>query len=220
MKRKIVETNDGSKTIYIHEMDENYHSTHGAIQEALHVFIENGLKTLDKKTVSIFELGFGTGLNALLTLQYAQQNSINIFYHGIEAFPIEKELIDSLNYVELTGAKFQSEFELLHQSTWSEKNQISLKFELLKTQSKIEDFKLNKEKYDIIYFDAFGFRAQPEMWELSILEKMYHMLNRGGVLVTYAARGQFKRDLKTLGFEVESLPGPPGKREMTRAIKV
>lgn len=201
-------------------MDENYHSTHGAIQEALHVFIENGLKTLDKKTVSIFELGFGTGLNALLTLQYAQQNSINIFYHGIEAFPIEKELIDSLNYVELTGAKFQSEFELLHQSTWSEKNQISLKFELLKTQSKIEDFKLNKEKYDIIYFDAFGFRAQPEMWELSILEKMYHMLNRGGVLVTYAARGQFKRDLKTLGFEVESLPGPPGKREMTRAIKV
>lgn len=220
MKREIVATNDGSTTIYIPDMDENYHSTHGAIQEALHVFIENGLKTINKKNISVFELGFGTGLNALLSLQFAKENSRNIFYHGIEAFPVEKQLIDSLNYVDLTGANFQSEFDTLHHSAWLKKNQISSNFEILKTQSKIEDFELGREKYDIIYFDAFGFRAQPEMWKMSILQKMYNLLNRGGVMVTYAARGQFKRDLKFLGFEVESLPGPPGKREMTRAIKV
>ena len=212
-------TDDGSSTIYIPEMDENYHSSHGAIQEAKHVFLKNGLETVSQKEVSIFEMGLGTGLNALLTAQYSMQNDVKIKYHGIEAFPVEKAMVDALNYVEKIDPDLATVFSKMHQCDWGSTEAITDCFSLLKTHQKIEDFIPEAGTIDMVYFDAFGPRAQIEMWEISVLSKMYTMLKPNGILVTYCARGQFKRDLKALGFEVESLPGPPGKREMTRAVK-
>lgn len=219
MRREVVQTDDGSTTIYIPELNENYHSSHGALQEAEHVFIKHGITTVDQPNIRVFELGFGTGLNALLSLKYAFEKGVSIQYVGLEAYPVKAELIASLNYVNLIGDGYLSNFELMHSSNWNEPIQISSEFELTKLEQKIENFDLNVEPFDLIYFDAFGHRAQPEMWDISVLLKMFDLLKKGGVMVTYAARGQFKRDLKQLGFIVESLPGPPGKREMTRAIK-
>ena len=212
-------TDDGSSTIYIPEMDENYHSSHGAIQEARHVFLKNGLETLAQKGISVFEMGFGTGLNALLTAQFSMRHHIKIKYHGIEAFPVEMAMVDTLNYVEKIDPDLATVFSKMHQCDWGSTEVISDCFSLLKIHQKIEDFIPEMGTIDIVYFDAFGPRAQLEMWETSVLSKMHAMLKPNGILVTYCARGQFKRDLKALGFEVESLPGPPGKREMTRAIK-
>ncbi len=220
MKREIIQTDDGSSTIYIPELDENYHSSHGAIQEAEHVFIQHGLKKMEEKglsSISIFEMGFGTGLNAFLTKIRA---STPILYVGIEAFPVSEGEVNSLNYAERIGGKHRSDFSAIHASKWSEFVEIDSQFSLKKVHQKIESYELDANFFDIIYFDAFGPRAQGDMWEIDILQKMYDGLKKGGALVTYCARGQFKRDLKSLGFEVESLPGPPGKREMTRAWKI
>lgn len=217
MKRRITITNDGSSTIYMEEMDENYHSSYGAIQEAKHVFIKNGLDYFNLSEISIFELGFGTGLNALLTLKHAQETCRKVNYFGIEAYPIEQELLQQLNYTESLG--YVDQFELMHEVSWNVHNQLTDFFWLTKIDQKIQEYLGQNGQFDLIYFDAFGHRAQHELWDISILSKMYDLLKQGGILVTYAARGQFKRDLKSLGFEVESLPGPPGKREMTRAIK-
>lgn len=219
MKREITKTADGSTTIRILEMEENYHSHHGAIQEAVHVFLDHGLDFMKQDTVRIFEMGFGTGLNALLTLKRATESAISIDYVGIEAFPVEKELIDGLNYVELIGADLQAEYDKMHEVAWEEKVEINPSFSLTKIHAKIEDFIPEGEKFDLIFYDAFGPRAQGDMWELPVLEKMADLLRDGGVLVTYCAQGQFKRYLKSLGFTIERLPGPPGKREMTRATK-
>jgi tRNA U34 5-methylaminomethyl-2-thiouridine-forming methyltransferase MnmC len=219
MKRELIKTQDGSMTIFIPEMDETYHSTHGAIQEAEHVFIKHGLRKMEEKgleTIFIFEMGFGTGLNAFLTK--IRSNSI-VNYTGIEAFPVSENELISLNYVGQLGEEFKVDFDLIHSTSWKETVQLSSQFFIKKVHQKIEEYKLEKDKYDIIYFDAFGPRAQSEMWDIEILKNMYDGLMDGGMLVTYCAKGQFKRDLKSLGFEVESLPGPPGKREMTRAWK-
>lgn len=218
MKRKIVVTKDGSTSIYLPELDEHYHSSHGAIQEALHVFIENGLKSFNPGSeLVIFELGFGTGLNALLTLIHGDQYSIN--YLGLEAYPVEMEDVRSLNYIDLLGG-FKQEFDKMHLGGWNCELEISSNFKLTKIHAKIEDYEPASDSVDLIYFDAFGHRAQEEMWDISILTKMSEMLRKGGVLVTYAARGQLKRDLLSLGFNVQKLPGPPGKREMTKATKL
>lgn len=219
MKPTIALTNDGSSTLFIAELNEHYHSTHGAIQEANHVFIEHGFKHIQLPDFTIFELGFGTGLNAVLTLNAAETREKNIKYISIEAFPVEMELVNQLNYDRLDEIdKFH--FESLHNAPWGKVVQISPHFTLQKIEAKIQDFDEPKSEIDLIYFDAFGHRAQSELWELPILQKMYNLLKPNGILVTYAARGQFKRDLKQLGFLVESLPGPPGKREMTRATKI
>lgn len=219
MERTVVITNDGSSSIYLPELDEHYHSSHGAIQEAKHVFIENGLKAIDRAELSIFELGFGTGLNALLTLKEAANAGLKVNYHGLEAFPVKENHVQQLNYVNEIDPDLASVFSLMHAMPWEKKISLSDGFELTKIESRIQDFSGLDGEIDLIYFDAFGHRAQAEMWELSILAQMYELLKPGGILVTYAARGQFKRDLKSLGFTVESLQGPPGKREMTRAIK-
>ncbi|NVK64939.1 MAG: tRNA (5-methylaminomethyl-2-thiouridine)(34)-methyltransferase MnmD [Flavobacteriales bacterium] len=219
MKREIIQTSDGSTTIYLPDMDENYHSTHGAIQEAEHVFIEYGLRSMEAKnvdTISIFEMGFGTGLNAFLT---KVRSKSNVEYTGIEAFPVNQPEISVLNYVELIGEEYAKDFESIHQADWNKMVQIDELFSLKKVEAKIESFAMLSNHFDLIYFDAFGPRAQAEMWHLEILKKMFDGLKVGGALVTYSARGQLKRDLKSLGFIVESLPGPPGKREMTRAWK-
>lgn len=219
MKREIITTNDGSSSIYIPEMDETYHSVHGAVQEALHVFIKNGLGLLSSKEINVFELGFGTGLNAILSEQYSSQNSILINYHSIEAFPVEVSLVKLLNYNDII--KYNVEiFDSIHSAKWEVLNRISETFQLKKIEAKIQDFELDKNHYDIVFFDAFGPRAQSEMWSVEILQKMYDGLKPDGKLVTYCAQGQFKRDLKSIGFKVENLPGPPGKREMTVATKL
>jgi tRNA U34 5-methylaminomethyl-2-thiouridine-forming methyltransferase MnmC len=220
MKREVIQTDDGSSTIYIPEMDENYHSTHGAIQEAEHVFIQHGLRKMEEKgvmSISIFEMGFGTGLNAFLTKIRANSS---IIYTGIEAFPVSEEELKALNYVDQLGTEFKDKFDSIHNANWDEIVEIDSQFAIHKVHAKIENYQLVTGSFDLIYFDAFGPRAQAEMWEIEILQNMYDGLKQGGALVTYCARGQFKRDLKSLGFELESLPGPPGKREMTRAWKV
>lgn len=220
MKREITKTADGSTTIYIPEMDENYHSHHGAIQEAKHVFVQYGVGSVSEEELTIFEMGFGTGLNALLTLDYALANNKKINYLGIEAFPVDVEMIDDLNYVESIDLDLWAAFDQMHNCPWNEKFDLFENFQLTKIHQKIEDYEPVPESIDIIYFDAFGPRAQGDMWELPVLEKMAQMIKPGGILVTYCAQGQFKRHLKSLGFTIERLPGPPGKREMTRATKV
>jgi len=218
MKREIIVTSDGSNSLYIPEMDETYHSVHGAIQEAKHVFINNGLKLFEKAELHVFEVGFGTGLNAFLSQQYSEENKIRINYHSVEAFPVELELVNELNFNSIIKHS-DKVFNLIHSSVWGEEFLISDTFKLKKIEAKIEDILLELNSFDIVLFDAFGPRAQSEMWAVSILQKMHNSLISGGKLVTYCAQGQFKRDLKSIGFLVENVPGPPGKREMTIATK-
>lgn len=221
MKRELRETADGSMTIYLPEMDEHYHSYHGALQEAKHVFIENGIQRFPKKdTISVFELGLGTGLNALLTAIWAERNQQKVAYFGLEAFPVENEMNFEMKYDSLiTDYQSKDLFTKIIIAPWEAKTEISDFFQLCKCQSKIQSL-LIEQKFDIIYFDAFGPRAQEEMWDFEILKKTTSMLNHDGLFVTYCAKGQLKRDLKTLGLKVETLPGPPGKREMTIAWNI
>jgi tRNA U34 5-methylaminomethyl-2-thiouridine-forming methyltransferase MnmC len=219
MKRELRLTADGSPTLYVPELDETYHSMHGSVQEARHVFIENGLRFVatESKQVNILEVGFGTGLNALLTAQYAKENAIHINYVGLEAYPVEEAIWKEINYH--TDAEARTLHTKIMAHPFGETNSIDLNFSLFKEAKLIQDW-VADETFDLIYYDAFGPRAQAEMWELPIFEKLYSLLNVDGALVTYCAQGQFKRHLKSLGMRVDSLPGPPGKREMTRGIKI
>lgn len=222
MKRKIITTADGSKTIHIEDWNEQYHSKHGAIQEAQHVFIKEGLQHYsanNKSTsVDILEIGFGTGLNAFLTLLEADNIKSKINYVGVEAYPVSMYDINQLNYVELISAENETVFNKLHTVSWEKEHEITSKFKLQKRQQFFSEIKDNNA-FDLIYFDAFGARVQPELWSKSIFEKMYKALKPNGVLVTYAAIGEVKRNMKALGFMVERLKGPPGKRHMLRATK-
>jgi tRNA U34 5-methylaminomethyl-2-thiouridine-forming methyltransferase MnmC len=216
---QIIETSDGSSTIFVNDLDEHYHSTHGAIQEAKHVFLKNGLERKSHlNEISIFEVGFGTGLNAFLTS--ISSSTTTIKYDSLELFPLNMELIESLNYASLFNIDEQKMFLELHKAEWDNSILITPNFQLKKINQSIFDHNFLINHYDIIYFDAFGPRAQPEMWAINVFEKMYSTLKNGGFLVTYCAKGQVKRDLKAVGFDVVSLPGPPGKREMTQAWKV
>lgn len=222
MKRKIITTADGSKTIHIEDWNEQYHSKHGAIQEAQHVFIKEGLQHYsanNKSTsVDILEIGFGTGLNAFLTLLEADNIKSKINYVGVEAYPVSMDDINQLNYVELISAENETVFNKLHTVSWEKEHEITSKFKLQKRQQFFSEIKDNNA-FDLIYFDAFGARVQPELWSKSIFETMYKALKPNGVLVTYAAIGEVKRNMKALGFMVERLKGPPGKRHMLRATK-
>lgn len=222
-KKQFLITEDGSHTIYVPELDETYHSTHGAIQESNYVFIEQGLKYIAESgstgKIRIFELGFGTGLNALLSALYAKRHKISMKYESIEAFPLTTEEIEKLNYPsQLDEPTSAALFQKIHSSTWGKWNDISPGFQLHKINLKLQDYKV-KEHFDLCFYDAFAPSKQPEIWMSEILEKMYALLSTNGVLVTYCAKGQLKRDLKSIGFEVETLTGPPGKFEMVRAIK-
>ena len=213
-------TEDGSKTIFLPELNETYHSSNGAVQESRHIFIQNGLELVKKKgAIRILEVGFGTGLNALLSASWAEMNNQPIHYTGIEAKPLSPELCFQLDYPPHIGQNAEKIYDALIDSDWEIENQLSPHFSIQKREVKIQDF-VTEEPTDLIYFDAFGPRVQSEMWDIAILEKMFQTLNLGGALVTYCAQGQFKRDLKAVGFILESLPGPPGKREMTRATKI
>lgn len=229
MKREIIRTSDGSTTIHLPDWDESYHSKHGAIQEALHVFIKNGFSLLKGKPVAVLEIGFGTGLNALITFLEAQKNNQSVDYVGVEAYPVSVDEIASMNYTdELEGTK--EAFLKMHQSDWEHPFVLSDDNSGTQALSSSGTFKLTKRKqffheindqqrFDLIYFDAFGYRVQPELWSAGIFQKMHNALKPGGVLVTYAARGVIKRNMMEAGFVVEKLAGPPGKREMFRAFK-
>jgi tRNA U34 5-methylaminomethyl-2-thiouridine-forming methyltransferase MnmC len=219
MKREIIITDDGSTTIRIPEWDENYHSTHGAIQEAKHVFIKNGLDLFQNQdSISILEIGFGTGLNAFITfLETVNKEKVN--YVGVEAYPISQEEIAQMNYVsELQATQYKEVFSTMHSCSWEQNQFISNNFHLTKRQQFFQDIE-DKNKYDLIYFDAFGFPLQPELWSEVIFKKMYDALLPKGTLVTYACRSTIKNAMLSVGFSIEKLPGAPGKREMLRATK-
>ena len=219
MKRRIIKTADGSTTIHLEEWDEQYHSKHGAVQEAYHVFIKSGLDIVEAKHISLLEIGFGTGLNAFITYLEGEKRKISIEYVGVEAYPVSLDEVGQLNYVkELKAEGHQGVFDKMHALSWGEVQKVSPRFSLTKQQkmfSEIED----EDRYDLIYFDAFGARVQPELWTEAVFGLMYTALKKSGILVTYAAKGSVRRAMQAVGFMVERLPGPPGKREMLRAVK-
>ena len=212
-------TADGSSTIHLPEWDEQYHSKHGAIQEAKHVFIKTGLSLFKNKKINLLEIGFGTGLNSFITFLEAPKLNLSVNYVGVEAYPVAIEEIKQLNYVsQLNAIKFNAVFSEMHQQEWEFKNEISTSFSLTKRKQFFNE--INDENvFDLIYFDAFGARVQPELWTEDIFKIMYTALKKGGVLVTYSAKGSVRRAMQSVGFTVERLPGPPGKREMLRATK-
>lgn len=220
MKREIIVTKDGSTTIYFPDINETYHSKFGAIIESNHVFIDMGLKLFsDKPEVSILEIGFGTGLNALLTIIESAKNKQNIFYTGVDAYPVALTEIQQLNFVsELNNQIEQELFDKMHTSNWDEQIKLTDHFNLTKKEQFFQQID-DQNVFDLIYFDAFGYRIEPELWSKTIFEKMYRALKPNGVLVTYACRSSIKLDMISIGFKVEKLPGAPGKREMLRASK-
>ena len=223
MKREIMMTSDGSTTIHLPDWNEQYHSKHGAIQEAYHVFIRSGFdKVLERKNdgFSILEIGFGTGLNAFITFLEAKKKGVNIHYLGVEAYPVVYEEIQKLNYVSELGAeKNQVIFDNMHTTSWGEQHLIAEGFKLIKRKQFFQDIQ-DQNTVDLIYFDAFGAEHQPQLWTATIFQKMFVCLKSEGVLVTYSAKGSVRRAMQEVGFIVERLPGPPGKREMLRATKI
>jgi tRNA U34 5-methylaminomethyl-2-thiouridine-forming methyltransferase MnmC len=220
MKHEIIITKDGSTSIYIPEWDETYHSKFGAIQEAKHVFIKNGLALFeDVLEISILEIGFGTGLNALITMLEAEKRQIKVNYVGLEAYPVAFDEIVQLNYTtQLEVPNCQADFERLHTLPWEATTEITPYFTLTKRKQFFSDI-MDENAFDLVYFDAFGYNVQPELWNEAIFEKMYRALKSNGILTTYACRTTIKNAMQAVGFQTMKLPGAPGKREMLRALK-
>jgi tRNA U34 5-methylaminomethyl-2-thiouridine-forming methyltransferase MnmC len=211
-------TADGSHTLYVPSLGEHYHSRFGALTESEHIFINAGLASLKSDKVSILEVGFGTGLNALLTAIYAGENKINISYVTLEKYPLDVSLLSRLNYDRLTGEEGSALFKAIHTAPWNEPVKLTPWFTLDKRQSDLTAMNI-EGVYDLVFFDAFGPDKQPEMWTREVMTKIAAVIRIGSVFVTYSAKGELKRTLRDLGFEVTLLPGPPGKRVMTRAVK-
>ncbi|PIB36891.1 hypothetical protein BFP72_16515 [Reichenbachiella sp. 5M10] len=224
-KVEIFETKDGSHSLLLPEMNETYHSTHGALTEAEYVFLDKGVKYWraqhpEASSLRILEVGFGTGLNAWLTALVAEEMAFEIAYASLEKYPLDTEVLEQLNYASKLDRKGALEcFAAVHASPWGDWGSITDSFTLAKLHTDVLYYQIEEGSFDLIYFDAFAPSKQPEMWSMAVLTKMYDALKQGGVLVTYCAQGQFKRDLKSVGFQIEELPGPPGKKEMTRAVK-
>ena len=208
--RELLQTADGSFTLFIPEVEETYHSTHGAVQESMHVFIENGMKACDKEMIRVLEVGLGTGLNAMLTLQHATKK---IDYCALEPYPLSKEILNEL--VTSRSDQFEMKF---HASNVGEWISIQENFSFVRMEIGLEEFS-SEEKFDVIYYDAFGPRVEPGLWTLERMQQCFDLLNEGGVFVTYCAKGEVRRNLQAAGFVVERLAGPPGKREMLRGKK-
>ena len=218
----LIITADGSHSIASDTFNETYHSVNGALNESRHVFIEAGLNYLigqGRKDISILEIGFGTGLNAYLTLIEAENQNLKIQYCGIDAYPIQSNIWKQLNYPEILNYSPELFYQLHAQLPSTHFKVITPNFSFSKIIAKIEAIDIS-DSYDLIYFDAFAPTTQPELWDESVLQKLYNSLNSGGILVTYCAKGSFKRALKSVGFMDERLPGAAGKREMTRAIRI
>ncbi|HYX05403.1 MAG TPA: tRNA (5-methylaminomethyl-2-thiouridine)(34)-methyltransferase MnmD [Bacteroidales bacterium] len=213
---KIHTTQDGSHTLYIPSLDEHYHSTHGSVQESQHVFIRAGFNAIQQSSVDILEVGLGTGLNALLTMSEAEKHKKKVFYYGIEKYPLPSEILEKLNYKKIL--KNGDDFNKIHACPWETEAAIYPWFSLYKTRADLLDAVL-PDLFDLIYYDAFSPGVQPSLWEEPVLQKMAHVLRPGGVFITYCARGAVRRALVESGLKVERLPGPPGKREILRAVK-
>ena len=219
-KRLIKRTADGSNTIYLPHLDEHYHSIHGAIKESQHVFIKNGLENFHNCSISILEIGFGTGLNALLTCLETERLKLTINYTGIEAYPVSKNQALSMDYCKLIDHEnCKSIYHKLHEPIWERSYEITKNFALEKKLMLFQDLTY-KNAFNLVYFDAFGARVQPELWTEDIFKIMYNLMIKDGILVTYSAKGSVRRAMQRVGFAVERLPGPPGKREMLRARKM
>ena len=218
MKSELILTEDGSNSLYVPEIDECYHSSHGAIQESRHIFIEAGLKQCRKSEINVLEVGFGTGLNAFLTMIEAERSGKQIQYVSLEKYPVETEKALRLNYPEELSPEKRSFFELMHISAWNEKIQITPFFSLEKIKTDFTQY-TPEHKFDVIFFDAFSPEKQPEMWTQERFELIYKHCNHGAMLTTYCAKGAVRRAMQAAGFIVERLAGPPGKREILRGVR-
>jgi tRNA U34 5-methylaminomethyl-2-thiouridine-forming methyltransferase MnmC len=216
---QIVKTSDGSHTIYVPELNEHYHSIHGAVQESEHIFIKAGYESCNTEPLNIFEAGFGTGLNALLTAVRAAKDNREVFYTSIEKYPVAPDLIKLLNHIEFAGTDGKIIFDTIQSSPWDQMNCICNNFNLNKIKGDLSDF-IPVYPIDLVYYDAFGPDKQPSMWTRAIFEKIASAMRTGGILVTYSSKGEVKRNLRSVGFDVKLLPGPPGKREMISAKKI
>ncbi len=220
MERKIIITADGSHSLFIPSMDENYHSVHGAIGESIHVFIKAGLHQCEKLNIRILEVGFGTGLNALLTLIETKGSNISVNYTGIEKYPLISEEYSNLNYPDILGEEYKANFLKMHTCDWEKDEEIKENFILRKIKADLTHYEFNEENnFDLVYFDAFAPNKQPDLWNIDIYRRIYNICSEGAILVTYCAKGIVRRELVSAGFYAERLPGPPGKFEMLRAIK-
>lgn len=218
MKRELQITEDGSHTLFVPEMEETYHSVHGAIQESLHVFLGQGFLTLDKEFLNILEIGFGTGLNALLTLAEANKRDIKVRYHGIEKYPLDYEEYSLLNYENFIEGLTPGNLMKMHESPWNEAVPISDHFTLFKEQSDLREIKL-QGPYDLVYFDAFDPVKQAHLWTEQVFDRLSSAVKPSGVLVTYTSKGNVRRALISCQFDVKKVPGPPGKRHILRATR-
>jgi len=217
--QEIIITEDGSHTIYVPELGEHYHSVHGAIQESEHIFIKCGLRISNADPLNIFEAGFGTGLNAFLTAIEATIQKRRIIYTAIEKYPLSGSVTGKLNYKKFFPEGYAFLFDMIHSAQWDRAENITDNFILKKIECDLAGYEAS-EKFDLIYFDAFGPDKQSEMWTDEIFRKISEMSARDGILVTYSAKGSVRRSLKGAGFDVSLLPGPPGKRHIIRAVKI
>lgn len=218
----LITTQDGSHTLFHSSFNTSYHSRFGAVTESLHVYIQAGLfhfisENQDILPVRILEMGFGTGLNAILSMDVARRQKIQMEYEAVEAYPVPVDKATQFNYLRFSETDLRS-YHAMHTGAWGKALNLNDYFTLTKHLSKMEDWHSDK-KFDVIYYDAFGPETQPHLWEHILMQKMFNFLKNGGLLVTFCAKGSFKRCLRDVGFEVEALKGPPGKREITRALK-
>jgi len=222
MSLNIINTSDGSHTLYNEKLNETYHSIHGAIQESEHIYIESGIKyfinTQKKKNIRILEVGFGTGLNFLLTYKHSLSHTYTIHYNTIESNPLKMEIVNKLNYIDMLGEKYRDVFTLMHSQKSDKEIGVSSKLFFNKQILRLEEFQ-SKKKYDIIFFDAFAPSKQPDIWSAKNLQKVYDAMEKDAILVTYCSSVKFKKTLEELGYKVEVISGPPGKKEMVRASK-
>jgi len=218
MDVEIIQTKDGSHTLYSKQFDEIYHSRNGALAESQHIFIHNGLEACHSSVINVFELGFGTGLNALLSWEYAESKNIRINYHSVELYPVSEELIGQINYPELIGHK--EKFQQLHAANWNDTVTLSENFTLHKINGSVLDMQFPVSTINVIFFDAFSPEKQSELWTVDVFSKMHDILAPNGILVTYCSKSYVRRNMQQAGFEIQKLQGPHGKRDMVRASKI
>jgi tRNA U34 5-methylaminomethyl-2-thiouridine-forming methyltransferase MnmC len=218
MKREIIISEDGSNSIFVPEFNEHYHSIHGAIAESMFIFIQEGFEKCDLPVISILEIGFGTGLNTLLTKKANEKSGKKISYFSVEKYPLTNKEWGQFNYPQLIPLVSQEEWNELHHSEWNRWIDISENFILFKALADALNF-TTKKKFDLVYYDAFSPEAQPELWSEKQFIKIYDLMNPNSTLLTYSVKGSVKRALKSAGFSIEKLPGPKGKREILRAFK-
>ncbi len=219
----IITTGDGSHSLVNEDLKETYHSTHGALQESSHVFIKHGLQFWSEKakeSARVLEIGFGTGLNALLALSFAETQQLPVYYESLETYPLPEEIYRQLNYPVMMGSsQLTAPFQLMHEAEWDQEVAINNYFRFQKKRTSVHAYTA-ATPFHVIFFDAFAPSKQANMWTPEVMKNMHRHLVTGGILVTYCAQGQFKRNLKEAGFVVETLQGPPGKKEMVRGVKI